>query len=301
LSSSLIKAGYVNAGSGKSNKRVIDSNQAVFDRIQLLNELLERSYEGDEEFADDFSEGLNAAQVGALLSDQDGNFIGQDEYEQDFSSGEFSEGYQESFDTTQLIQQANEEARGIINQANQSAEEIIANARSEAEEIKRRAYEEGMASGEEAGYQEGLNRTKSLEEELQTKIQQNEIDFEEKISQLEPRFVEALTDIYSHVFNVDLSDKTELILYLLKTTIRNIEGGKNFFVHVSKGDYEEVNTNREELSKGLASSCSIEIIEDITLNPGECFIETESGIFDCSLGTELELLKKELRLLSYQG
>ena len=30
-------------------------------------------------------------------------------------------------------------------------------------------------------------------------------------------------------------------------------------------------------------------------------IETGSGVFDCSLGTQLEALNEELRLLSYGG
>ena len=57
--------------------------------------------------------------------------------------------------------------------------------------------------------------------------------------------------------------------------------------------------HRDDLAEGLGSSATVEVINDVTLTAGNCFVETDGGIFDCSLGTELELLKKELRVLSY--
>ena len=118
-------------------------------------------------------------------------------------------------------------------------------------------------------------------------------------SELEPKMVEALTDIYSHVFGTDLSDRSDVVLYLLKDAVRNIEGARTFLVHVSKDDHEYVNANRDELTAGLGNAVTVEIIEDVTLTAGNSFIETDGGIFDCAIGTELELLKKELRILSY--
>ena len=41
--------------------------------------------------------------------------------------------------------------------------------------------------------------------------------------------------------------------------------------------------------------------EDATLEKNECMIETGNGVFDCSLGTQLEALNEELRLLSYEA
>ena len=51
---------------------------------------------------------------------------------------------------------------------------------------------------------------------------------------------------------------------------------------------------------GVSSNASLEIVEDITLSKNQALIETESGIFDCSLGTQLTELGRKLRLLSYE-
>ena len=56
---------------------------------------------------------------------------------------------------------------------------------------------------------------------------------------------------------------------------------------------------KKALLAGIAHAANVEIIEDVTLNEGECLIETGGGIFDCGLGTQLSGLEKELKLLSY--
>ena len=71
-------------------------------------------------------------------------------------------------------------------------------------------------------------------------------------------------------------------------------------IHVSKEDFGYVTMQKKDLLEGIPGSDTIEIIEDMTLTPNECMIETDGGIFDCSLGTQLQGLMKELKLLSYE-
>lgn len=282
MSSTLIKANNVSVGRGEK-KRVIDSNQAVIERLSLLNRVLENSVSYDD-FADGFSEGIDAESVDALLADPVEEEIVPEVTREDIE---------------QMLAEANSQADAIIANANEQARSIIEAANSEAEGIKASAYEEGMASGEARGYEEGLAKTNQIEAELNEKIRQVDEEFEAKIMELEPRFVELLTDIYSHVFSVDMSDRSELVLNMLNNAIHNIDGSKNFFLHVSKEDYEYVNSQKEVLLRGLASTCTVEVIEDMTLSQGNCFIEAESGIYDCGLDTQLENISKELKLLSY--
>ena len=282
MSNSLIKSYTVNyASEEKKNKRVIDSNLAVSERIKELSELLEQVPE--EDFADEFTEGLDAAQVDALLTDQE----------------ELAEENARNEAAQKLIDDANEQAQQIIADANAEADRIIADANAKTEEIIADARAKGESEGIEAGYAEGLEKAAIKEQEAEAKIAEYESQYEEKVAQLEPQFVDILTGIYSHVLGIDLSGRNDVVLHLLQNAVRNIEGSKNFLVHVSPEDHEFVNENRDELIAGLGGSATIEVISDVSLSAGNCFIETESGIYDCSIGTELELLAKELKILSY--
>ena len=60
--------------------------------------------------------------------------------------------------------------------------------------------------------------------------------------------------------------------------------------------------NKERLQKEAGGSAiSVEIVEDMTLSAGKAMIETENGVYDCSLDTELSELTRKLKLLSYEA
>ena len=90
-------------------------------------------------------------------------------------------------------------------------------------------------------------------------------------------------------------------MHLLANAMRNLEGGNGYLIHVSKDDYPFVSMQKKELVKGTSINPEdMDIIEDATLDRSECMIETGNGVFDCSLGTQLEALHEELRLLAYE-
>lgn len=283
MSNALIKAGYVNYGKtgsdGKKKVRVIDSNDAVSDKIKVLSEKLEQVV-SEEDFADEFTEGLDAEMVDALLTDQEESTANKEAYEK-------------------IINDANEEAAQILLDAQNKAAEVRDGAVSEVAALKEEARTQGHNEGYDAGYEEAMTEVNEQKRKLEEEKEALEAQYEEMINQLEPQFVDTLTDIYSHVFGTDIKDRNGVVLHLLNNAIRNIEGSRNFLVHVSKDDRQEVEEHKDGLSEGLGSGCSIEIVEDVTLSKGACFVETDSGIFDCSIDTELELLKKELRILAY--
>lgn len=289
MSSTLIKAGYVSYGKtgadGKKKVRVIDSNNAVSDRIRILSERLEEAY--TEEFAEDFTEGLDAEMVDALLADQDDVA----------DAGQSIAAAKEEYD--RIVAEANEEAAQVLLDAQNKAAEIKDSAISEVEVIKEEARTAGHEEGYAAGYEDGAREAEELKKQVEEERAAHAAEYEEMIDSLEPQFVETLTDIYSHVFGIDIKDRNGVVVHLLNNAIRNIEGSRNFLVHVSKDDRQEVEENKDRLTEGLGQNASIEIIEDISLSKGESFIETDSGIFDCSIDTELSLLSKELRLLAY--
>ncbi len=285
MHNNLLKSGNIVK---KDSARVIDSNEKIAARIQYLNEILMR--EPASGFSDDFTEGLEAEQVELLLNDEGGEAAYSGAPVPSISDEEI-----------QAIKEAAEaEAQSIISDAEKEAKRIIDSANDEASGIRENAKAEGYDEGYRNGEAEGLRIGDEARAECEAKEREFQAYYQQKLEELEPVFIEKLTDIYEHIFNVELSDKKELIMYLLSDAMRNIDGSKNFFIHVSKDDYDYVSENKESLMRGLPSTAVVEVIEDISLSKSQCFIEAEAGIFDCGLDTELALLKKELTLLSYR-
>ena len=290
--SNLLKSGYVVK---KDETRVIDSNELIANKLQILNEIAEREMEPEyEDEPAEFREGLNAEQPEMLLEDNPDALRDMDPDGDENGSGVIHA------DRAAMLEDVSREAEEMIENARQEAQGIIDAANAEAESIRDSFKEQGYSEGYEQGHAEGLKVIDDKTKELEDKEGELLADYDRKLEEMEPMLVDAITDIFEHIFHVSLSSNREIMLNLLHDTVRNVEGGKNFIVHVSKSEFEYINDRKDQLTEGLGSTDTIEVIEDLTLRQSECFVEAEGGIYDCGIGTELELLKKELMLLAYQ-
>ncbi len=85
---------------------------------------------------------------------------------------------------------------------------------------------------------------------------------------------------------------------MIENAVLNIENSRSFLIHVSQAQYEEVSGELDSLKEKVGAESEIDVIMDPTLSEGSCLIETDGGIYDCSIDTELASLSKELRELS---
>lgn len=301
----LLKAGW-NAVNDKEIK-VIDSNALIEKRIKEANAALR--VHNSEDIPVDMVDGVDAFTVANLLGTEED---GEGELVEGAEGAEATEvpGGMQPFSSIIKAVPAyqgpspEEVAREIdekYKEAEREAAQIVAQAEEKAEGIRNAAHEQGKKTGYDEGYANGLAQMVEKEKELQEKEALLEERYQKKIDELEPQFVDTLTGIYEHIFQVDLKEYREIIVHLITGTIRQIEGSRDFIVHVSKDDYPYVSMQKKQVqAAATAPNSSVEIIEDLTLAKSECMIETGGGIFDCGLGTELKELTAKLKLLSYE-
>lgn len=290
--SGVLKSNWVYVNPAET--RVIDTNAMVENKLKELSQKLTEQTRTDDEFTDGFMQGIDVRQAAELIGEDDQIIGGQPAAEPQAPTPE------------ELMKQAAEEIENMKQQA--IAE--IENARKQAvEEGKKQGYQEGLEQGKKEGFdqghQDGLNSVEDqrtqLQEEYENKTAQLEEQYQAKVKELEPKFIDALTGIYEHIFQISLKNSRELVVHLISNTMRNIEGNSGYLIHVSKDDYPFVSMQKKDLVKGTSiDPNTMDIIEDATLDRNECMIETGNGVFDCSLGTQLEALNEELRLLAYE-
>lgn len=304
----VLKSGWVVVN--PANTRIIDSNAKAEARLKELAAELAKQCGEEPVFTDGFTQGLNAAEVSGLIRDGEGNMIG-DVQESDALMQDVGEALATEQQQTSMREELIAEAQAQIEAMKQEAVAQIEQERLQAiEEGRNQGYQEGLELGRkegfEQGHQDGLDSIAELKEQALSEISEQaaviEEEYQQKLKEMEPRFIDTLTGIYDHIFHVSLKNYRELIVYLIQNTMRNIEGGGTYLIHVSKEDYPFASMQKKELVKGSSISVdSVELIEDATLGKNECMIETGNGVFDCSLGTQLEALNEELRLLSYES
>lgn len=286
----LYKAGWVRVAD--EEKCVIDSNALVAERIEEWENIRRAnasalpSFDEEEgDGSDEFTSGIAGEELDAL-----------------FDNGEGASGVIKAADAAGPdLEEIEAQAQAILDEARAEAERILADARTQGESMRADAVEAGNRQGFEEGYERGMAEADGLKQELAERRRALEAEYDELLENLEPRFIETITDIYSHIFGVDLMDNRDILVHLIDSTLRKVESSRTFIIHVSADDYPHVNMQKQTLMEGAAAGRGlIEIIEDIALSKGDCLIETDGGIFDCGVGTQLEELTKKLQVLSYE-
>ena len=281
--SNLYKAGFVHLG---EDARVIDMN-AILEK-RLKEEAERRSRQPEHELVaaqDGFTEGLNAEKVDVLL-EPDAEVASQQ-----------NASIQEQEQLNQEIEEARNELAGLQAQIEQEKEQ----AQLEIDQMKAKAFEEANEQGYQEGYRKGLDSVQELQKQCEDERLQQEQEYQKKLEEMEPLMVDTLCDVYSHIFKVEAKEHKELVLKLLQDTLLKVDGTGSIIVHVAKEDYAYVQEQKGALLEeaGMQSG-SVEIVSDAALARAQCMIETEGGVYDCSLDTELAELKRRLMLLAYQ-
>lgn len=285
LSSNLFKRGYTKLV--EEDARVINTNELVAKRIRELSAKMQQ------EENTGFVSGLAADKVDALVADTD------EAEENAQTSGNVIKAGE---DLQKMKEDAEAEAQKILEDARTQAESILQEARAQAEAEKQSVLEQAKTRGLQEAEAAAAQMETKRAAEFQKKTASLEAEYQKKMDELEPQFVDTITGIYEHIFHVDLHSYREVLCYLIASTMRRTEDSKSFLIHVSKEDYPYVSMQKKQIMSEAASpNSTVEIIEDQTLGKGECMIETEIGIFDCGLGTQLSELRQKLKLLSYEG
>lgn len=265
--SNLVKQSYV-VDVPASGPRVIDSNDLMEERLKEIARALQKERE-PEPAESEFVEGIAAEAVTA---------------------------------------EPEIKAEDIIADARAEAERILTDARNQADEIVNEADRKGQqvfSEQQEAGYRKGMadadreiEKTRAtLEQELKTRIAENEENYQRRMDALETDIVDAVIQVFDHVFHIQFDDKREILLSLVNNTVSEIDAGKHFRIHVNQDDLVFLEKHLDDIQKIVGYDAVIELVREKDMNPGDCRIETDFGMYDCGLDTELNNLYKDIRSL----
>ena len=115
---------------------------------------------------------------------------------------------------------------------------------------------------------------------------------------MEPMLAETILTVVSRVTHVLAEDKKDLVLQLVNDVLSKTEISKEFLIRVSSYDYKFLLDNRDKITGVVSQSVQIEIVEDPTFVKGQCMIESDSGIYDCSLDIQLDNLISAIKVMA---
>ena len=239
------------------------------------------------------------ARAAKILERQRAEQKHQEELSRSFEAGIVTETTDKIEETEPVCeaQLVKEEAERILNDAKCQAEAVLNQAKKKKKNIHEEARVQGYADGNAAMQKELEEARMKLLEEFSSKSEALEADYVKKRNEMEHDLVDVILDVFNKVFHIQFDNKKHILMHLIDDAILNIEGDRKFRIKVAESNVLFLENHREDILERVGHGIELEFIADSTMDGNECLIETDSGVFDCSLGTQLENLIKDIRSL----
>ncbi|MGQ9657530.1 MAG: FliH/SctL family protein [Fimbriimonadales bacterium] len=191
--------------------------------------------------------------------------------------------------------------------AHAEAEAIRLKAVQDAERIREQAQREGYQRGYEQGYQHGtlearqhadaeLQQTvESLRAQLQQAIEEIRAQHAAYLQHAESQMLELALEVVRKVVREELKLQPAHVLAIVRDTLRRVQRFERLRLRVNPIDLETVRQHRPTLLQIVDGIEGIEIVEDRRVDPGGCIIETEQGVYDARIRTQLSEIERALR------
>lgn len=254
----------------ESDKRLIDNNQLLREKLAPKRTKTFRATSLDGEKPDgDFHEGLGAEELEV-----------DPEMQLDY------------------VEHAKEEAERIIAKAATEAEQILVKAKEEGENLKERVQQEAREQGYAQGQQQADAEAEDVRRQLASQREQQEQEYQRRLDSMERDLVQVIGEVFEKVLHIELEDRQDVLIHLVQKAVQQVKDSREYRVCVSEQDFPYVSDHKEELVQKLGGEVAVDIVSDESYEKGQCTIDTDSGIFDCSIDVELKNLTRELRELS---
>ena len=262
-----------------SEERIIDYNELI--KLKLKNIANDRENHGNVD-ADGFVNGLKADVVEQLLTGSDED--GETAQSQEDVNNQIAAALEEANEQVQTIR---DEANEVLAQAHMEARKII-------EDAKRTGYEQGAQNARE----EYNAKADELARDYEAKKAQLEKEYNDMKASMEPELVETITEVFKKITYTVAEDNKDIIIGLINGVMKNTDISNEFIIKVSPEDYKFLVNNQGKIYCSVSKEVTMDIVEDATMKKNQCIIESDTGVYDCSLDIELNNLIEDIKLLS---
>jgi len=216
--------------------------------------------------------------------------------EEEFETGYPVANFDQLFEENK--KRAEEEADLILNEAQARANEILNEAQVQADRVSQNAYEEGLRQGREEGIAKGQKELEELRQELEEQKEKLQAQYDELSYNLEPRYADILCKLLQKLTGILVTDQKAVLTYLIHRSISESEPSKHYILRVSTDDVVYVESHRDEILLKAGVDAIITVQEEKGLRPGDCIIETDSQMLNCSFETQLGNAINTIRILA---
>lgn len=141
---------------------------------------------------------------------------------------------------------------------------------------------------EKAGFEEGLSRWNQSIEHLESEIHKVR-------KEMENTLVPVAVTAVKKIIGKELEIKPNTIVDIVATALKTVTQHKRVSIYVNKNDLEYIEAERTRIKKLFEHIESLSIAAREDVQEGGCIIETEAGIINAQLESQLAALESAFR------
>ncbi|MFP4382411.1 MAG: flagellar assembly protein FliH [Spirochaetia bacterium] len=203
------------------------------------------------------------------------------------------------------VQKRNEEASETKQKAEAEAERIVGEARAEAEKIVKEAEEKkqresedarenALKEGREEGFREGREEAERLIQRLHVILDKAIQRRAEILEESEAQVVQLVLAIAKKVVKVISENQKNVVLNNIIQALRKLKSKSDIVIRVNIIDLKLTTQHTKEFMERIESVRNVTVLEDSTVDPGGCIIETDFGQIDARISSQLREMEERI-------
>jgi flagellar assembly protein FliH len=210
----------------------------------------------------------------------------------------FQEVKRKTDEAQSLKRQAMDESEKIIAEAEEKAKAIENDSRSAFEAERKDAEERGRVAGREAGFAEGKAEVERLIQRTQVVLERAQDKRGEILAETEQEIIDLVLLISRKVIKVISENQRNVVISNVVQALRKVKGRGNIIIRVNMVDVKLSTEHIKDFIQLVEGSKSLQVVEDSTVDPGGCVIETDFGEIDARISSQLAELETKILEIS---
>lgn len=175
--------------------------------------------------------------------------------------------------------------------ATEKAETLVNEARAEAEKLREQSRLEGVAEGRDEGKREALPSAVALANAGQALI----VFEEQMITRYAPELARLALEIAEKIVHRAVAVEPEIVASVLERARREVVDACRIRIRLNPADHGLLAEMRPDLlTLGNDEGRIIEVVSDCELSRGGCRLETEIGVVDATVPTQIAEIRRQL-------
>ena len=206
----------------------------------------------------------------------------------------FDEVKKQTDQAQKIRQEAQDEAKRVLDEAHREIEEERRSLNEQRDQLTEEARKEGLTAGREEGYEEGKAEVERLIELLHTIINTAIAKRNEIVEESETQLVNLVLLIAKKVIKVISENQKNVVINNVIQALRKMKTRGDVAIKVNLSDVQLTSEHIKDFMRMVENVRSVTVLEDSTVDPGGCIIETDFGQIDARISSQLHEIEERI-------